>query len=256
MKLHCRLLPLFALVVAAGPLARAIPDAEATAGRLTLRNLADAVVGVRLTIVLKVSVNGRDLPPREIPVDVNGTVMTGDGLTVTSLAAVDPKSAYDVVRIQMQTTGMPADLLSSEMKSIRIRLADGTEVPARLIGKDAARDIAFFGPENPSRSFTFVDFRRAAESATAMADCLHLMRLTDAMGRIAVVRPGVIVAITERPRRMILTSTDLYQDGVGCPVFDGEGRLIGVCLRYLDKDLARGPVVVPAAEILEQANAL
>ncbi len=114
MKLPLRFVLIGLLSFAAEvPSGRAIPEAEATAGRLALRNLADAVVSVKLSVMIKASINGRDLPPRETNVDVNATVITAEGLTVTSLAAVDPKMAYDALRQQMAQNGLPTDLIGT-----------------------------------------------------------------------------------------------------------------------------------------------
>ncbi len=146
------------------------------------------------------------------------------------------------------------------MKAVRIRLADGTELPTEQVGKDPVRDLAFFAPVQSAaakgRTFTYVDLHQAAESAVVLGDCLHLMRLGDTMQRIAVVRPGSIIAVRERPRRLFVTSTDLYTEGVGCPVFDAEGRVLGICLRFMDNDIPHSPVVVPAADVAEQAGNL
>ena len=73
------------------------------------------------------------------------------------------------------------------------------------------------------------------------------------MQRTPVIRPGVIVGIIERPRRLLLVSTDAYADGIGCPLFDAQGRVLGICLRYVVGNVSKGIVVVPAAEVADQA---
>ena len=252
MKHTIRLLSaLAALGSVLAPPARALPEAEATAGRLVLRRLADAIVAVKVTVTLKVYVNGRPAPPNMTNVEVNGTVVTPEGVTVASLAAVDPKMIFEGMRAQ---TPMMVELEGSEYKDLRLRLADGTEIPAKILGRDPASDIVLIGPAaGPGgRSFTFVDLRQAPDAATVLGYCFHLSRLGEGMQRIAVVRPGEIIGIVERPSRRLVTSTDAYVDNVGCPVFDGQGRVLGISLRLLVDGLAKGVVVVPSIEVARQ----
>jgi hypothetical protein len=77
----------------------------------------------------------------------------------------------------------------------------------------------------------------------------HLSRLPEAMQRTALVRPCTVTGIIERPRRLLLVSTDWFGDVLGCPVFDAQGRVLGICLRTLVDGMPRGIVVVPAADI-------
>ncbi len=238
------------------PGARALPDAEATAGRLALRRYGDAVVAVRLTVVLKVSLNGRNAPPSESTVDVNGTVITPEGVTVTSLNAVDPKMIFESMRSQMGPSAMGADLLGSEVKALRLRLADGREIPARILGREPALDIVLIGPAAPApaggATYTFVDLRESPDAATVLGTCFHLVRLGDALQRPAVVRPGAIIAVLERPSRRFLVDTDFHADGLGCPVFDAQGRVLGICLRQLVDSVPKGMVVIPSADVARQ----
>ncbi len=241
-----------ALVTALAPGARALPDAETIAGRLLVRRFADSIVTVKLTVILKVSVNSGTVPPTQTNVETNGTLVTPEGVTVASLNAVDPKMIFESMRSQMNQN-MSVYLDGSETKALRIRLADGTEIPAKILGQDPTRDIVLIGPAKPAaRTFTFVDLRQSPESVSVLGDCFHLVRLSDAMQRTPVVRPGVITGIMERPSRRFLVSTDAYSDGLGCPMFDAQGLVLGICLRHLVDDLARGLVVVPATEIALQ----
>jgi hypothetical protein len=41
---------------------------------------------------------------------------------------------------------------------------------------------------------------------------------------------------------------------VGCPVFDIQGRVLGIGLRYVVNGLSKGTVVVPAADVAEVAS--
>jgi hypothetical protein len=79
----------------------------------------------------------------------------------------------------------------------------------------------------------------------------HLSRLAEAMQRAPLMRPCTITGIIERPRRLLLVSTDWFADTLGCPVFDAQGRVLGICLRYMVDGVVKGTVVVPAADVAE-----
>ena len=150
---------------------------------------------------------------------------------------------------------MPVDLGQSELKAVRLRLPDGTEVPAKVVWKDAAHDVALLAPEDAAaaarRPFTWVNLNDAPEAAMLLGNYYHLSRLPEAMQRTPLVRPCTVTGIIERPRRLLLVSTDWFGDVLGCPVFDAQGRVLGICLRYLVDGTPRGIVVVPAADIAE-----
>jgi len=244
---------LAALLSVAIPGARALPEAEATAGRLVLRRYADAIVAVRATVTIRISVNGRHAPPSASNVDMNGTIVTPEGVTVTSLSALDPQMIFATLRQTMGPAASAADLEGSEVKALRLRLADGREIPAKILARDPSRDLALVGPAEAvpvgRGTFPFVDLRESPEAATVLGTCFHLSRTGEGMQRAALIRPGAIIAILERPSRLFVVDTDLYADGLGCPVFDAQGRVLGVCLRLLVDGLPRGIVVVPSADV-------
>lgn len=256
MKLTIRpLVVCTALALAALPDIRALSDAEAAAGRLIFRKYADAVVVVKLSMSLKITVGDRVLPPNDNKVDINGTVIESSGLTVTSLSAIDPRVIFDAVRPQLAPPGVPVQLGQTELKGVRLRLADGTEVPAKVVWKDAARDVALLAPEDAAaagqRTFTWVNLNEAPEAAMLLGNYYHLSRLNEAMQRIPQMRPCTITGIVERPRRLLLVTTEGFTDALGCPVFDAQGRVLGICLRYMADGAVKGTVVVPAADVAD-----
>jgi len=56
-------------------------------------------------------------------------------------------------------------------------------------------------------------------------------------------RASTVIGIVERPRRLLLVSTDMYPDTLGCPVFDADGRVLGISLHIVEKGLPKGTVV-------------
>jgi hypothetical protein len=245
----------FALVLVALALARppaqALPDAAATAGRLILRHYADAVVTVKATVILKITVEGRFVPPQENKIDIAGTVIAPTGLTVTSLSSIDPKVLFESIRAKLMGGGAGVQLSQSETNDLKLRLGDGTEVPAKIVWRDADRDLAFIAPTGAGgRTFACVNLAEAPAAAVVLGDYYELARLPEGLLRTPVVRSSTIIGIIERPRRMFLISTE----GLGCPIFDPQGHVLGVSLYFVVKGLPSGNVVVPAGDIAESAS--
>ncbi len=240
--------------VLAAPLAQALPESEAVAGRLILRRYADAVVTIKGTLSMTVSVGDRNMPPQDSRIDVSGTVIAPIGLTVTSLGALDPKPIFESFRTRMSTQGMSLTLVGSELKDLRLVLGDGTEIPARIVGKDPDRDVALLVPTaktaNGGRSFTCVDLGTAPVTAQILGVYFSLSRGVEDLKRIPMIREVTVAAIMERPRRLFLVTTD----SLGCPVFDVKGQVLGVCLRYLVNNQGIAFVVLPSADIVDAAN--
>jgi hypothetical protein len=63
-----------------------------------------------------------------------------------------------------------------------------------------------------------------------------------------------VAAIIERPRRLLIVTTDSFPDAIGCPVFDPKGRALGICLHFMENGLPKGTVLVPAADVAAAAG--
>jgi hypothetical protein len=243
---------LIALVSAAPLQTSALPEGDATAGRLIARRFADAIVAVKGTAIMRITVDDRVLPPTEQKFDVNGTVITPIGLTVTSLNAIDPRALYETNRAQMHPTGQAISLGKTEFKAIKLWLSDGTEIPVKIVWKDVDQDLVFLLPEGPGRggrTFSYVDLNDAPEAARLLGDYFQLSRAADVLQRVVLVRSAAITGIVERPRRRLLVSTDVFADTVGCPVFDSQGKVLGINLRLMENGLPKASVLLPAADV-------
>ncbi|HEX2852503.1 MAG TPA: hypothetical protein VHO24_04635 [Opitutaceae bacterium] len=231
---------------------RAASEADATAGRALVKRYADAIVGVELVVTLKVKVGDREQPPREQRIEVNGTVISSDGLTLTSLAEVDPQTAFDAMRVA--GGGRAPELVGAEFKEVKLRLADGKEVPARFVLKDADLDLAFMAPdvaadaEKPSFP-SFVKLEEKTEGAL-LDSFFYLARASKALQRVPLIRTTEIRGIVEKPRRFYLM-TDV---SLGTPTFSGKGQLLGITLQNFANGRQAGLVVLPAADIAEIAK--
>src|SRR4030095_11283458 len=96
-----------------------------------------------------------------------GTVISPNGLTVTTLGQVDPQATLEALRSGSSSARMP-EIVGSEFKEVKLRLADGKEGAARFVPKGAALGLAFMAPEtsaeNPA-NFPHVKLEEIASGA-------------------------------------------------------------------------------------------
>jgi hypothetical protein len=238
-----------ACAFAANPLMTAAPEQNAVAARTLVKRYADAVIGVELVVTLKVKMGDREAAPQERRIEVNGTVISPTGLTVTSLAVVDPQSSYDAARQQDSRV----QLVSADFKEVKLRLADGTEIPARFVLKDSDLDLAFMAPDTAAnataREFTHVKLAEPAEAAL-LEEFYYVARAPKVLQRIPLVRSGEIMGIIEKPRKLYLLS----DQSIGTPVFDVQGRILGISVQNFAGGRPAGMVVMPSADIAEMAK--
>lgn len=243
---------LFRAVTLAGVLAlplSAASEAEATAGRALAKRYADAIVGIELVVTMKVKMGDREAPPSERRMEANGTVISASGLTVTSLATVDPQVQFEMARAFPGARG--AELVGTDFKEVKLRLADGKELPARFVLKDADLDLAFMAPEGTeaAREFAHVNLEQPAEGAV-LGTYFYVSRASKTLQRVPLVRTSEITGIVEKPRRFFLM-TDY---ALGAPMFDAQGRVLGITLQYLANNRPGGFVVLPAPDIADIAK--
>jgi S1-C subfamily serine protease len=235
----------------AAPL-RAASGADAEAGRALVKRYADAIVGVELVVTLKVKVGDREQPPRERRIETNGTVISPDGLTVASLAEVDPQTTFEAMRASGAARG--AELLGAEFKEVKLRLANGKEVPARFVLKDADLDLAFMAPDVAAdeEKPTFPSYVKLDEATegTVLDTFYYVGRAPKVLQRVPLVRTSEVMGVVEKPRRFYLM-TDLR---LGSPMFDAKGRVLGITLQNFASGLQTGYVVLPSADIAEIAK--
>jgi hypothetical protein len=242
---------LLALALMSAPAGlRALPDSEAKVGRDLVKRCADSIVGVEMVVTLKMTLGDRAMPPRENKIDINGTVLNSAGLTVTSLGAIDPRTQLEAMR-GMMAAGGRLEISDTDYKEVKLRLADGTEVPARVVLKDGDLDLAFIAPDPAAgkREFTSVKLDDAAEGVV-LNNYFIVSRAPKALQRVPLVRPSLVAGIVEKPRRMYL----LTDQQLGCPVFDQQGRVLGVSVQNLSGGRSSGLVVLPAADVAEIAK--
>lgn len=243
------------LLVSALPTLRAASESDAAAGRALVKRYADAVVSVELVVTLKLKMGDREAPPREQRIEVNGTVISPSGLTVTTLGQVDPQATLELLRAGAPGGGRMPEIVGSEFKEVKLRLADGKEVPARFVLKDADLDLAFMAPEpgaNGERQFPYVKLEDAAVGEV-LGNYFYVGRAAKIQQRVPLVRTTEIVGVVEKPRRFYLMTDQLTQ-WMGTPVLTAQGRVLGITLQHFANGQRSGLVVLPAEDIAEMAK--
>ena len=235
-------------------------DSEATAGRDLSRRFADAVVGVELVATIKISIGGHAAPPREVRLDANGTVISADGLTVTSLIEIDPRrTAEAATRNLTLAGGQRVQIGETEYRDVKLLLADGAEIPAKIVFTDADRDLAFLAPVTDAaaakRGFTWVRLADAAEPAV-LGSYFVVSRAPKSLQRVPEIHASTIEGIVEKPRQFFIP----YGFVTGCPMLDLQGRVLGLCLTQIVDGhpmLVGGHpsgIIMPAADVADLAR--
>ena len=115
----------------------------------TLQTYEKAVISVDLVLKSSevrgprgqiVQVSGR-LPGQQQKGHGQATIVDPSGLAVTSLSALNPKRSGNLGPIAIQ--------IVSQLQTAKYHLADGTEIPVRVVLKDEDLDVAFLAPLKP-----------------------------------------------------------------------------------------------------------
>ena len=234
-------------------------DTKAVA-RATFASTKDAVISV--TAVLKMEVGGRGARGQDV--EMCGTVIGADGLTVVSATTLNPAIA---LLDNLEKAGGDERLGGKpkvDLSQIQYRLADGTEVPARLAYQDKDLDLAFLVPDQKEGEklpkFAVVEVK-PGPTAQELDDAFCVTRLAKHMSYTPAVMIGQIVAVVTKPRTVYdfaITGTPVP----GSPVFTGDGSLLGFMLMHRDggggarevRALLGGGgeiVIMPAADVAE-----
>lgn len=238
----------------------AAPLASAATGPLKEKALAlsaahkDSVLFLSAVVELEVSAGDNPAKKEEKKIELLGTVINKDGLIVAPLSALDVAAAVDgrTVNTQQGPIKLSAKATTKEMK---ILLPDGTEVPAKLVFKDADLDLAFIRPEKPDTvKLTPINTAETAKFS-ALDDVIILGRLGKDLNREPVTMTGEIISIVTKPRTFARVGTQ----SLGMPVFNSEGKFIGLGINRFpakgDNEGSNAPanVVLPAADLIESA---
>ena len=141
----------------------------------------------------------------------SGFIISADGYVVTNNHVVAPASR------------------NGEIKSITVTMPNGTEYPARLIGRDEASDLAVLKIDG-QRSLPFVRFGDSAKSRVGD----WVIAIGNPFGLGGTVTAGIISAVYRNTGsgsaydRYIQTDTAINRGNSGGPMFDMNGNVIGI----------------------------
>ena len=248
MRLVSILIAAFAVVV----LHAQSPDERAAARELVKRK-GDAVAMVLATLKIRATVGGQE-QTMDQQAAANGTILDAGGLTVLSLSTLQPD---DMMARSISARVRPDTKIdvSSEPSGIRMHLADGREMPMKLVLRDQDLDLAFVRPATPPATpVTYID------SPSAKASLLDLLfviqRTSEANGWATAASFGIVQLVVDKPRLYyVVASPTTGASVLGSPVFEPSGRFVGVVVMRASG--GRGPAltsVLPADDIREIAQ--
>jgi hypothetical protein len=254
MKRPIKVIVLSAAVSSAAltPRMLAVSDTQAENGRALVKRYADSIISVECVATITVTVGEHTQPPRENKVEVNGTVISETGLTVTVLSAIDPRGQIEAMA-SARGVSQKVDVGETEFKDVKLRLANNTEVPAVIVLKDPDLNLIFIAPvadaATPQRTFPYVSLEKSA-SGEVLDNFFVVTRAGKSLQRVPMVRTSVIIGIVEKPRRLYLMSEQV----LGVPVFDPTGLVLGISTQYLENGRPSSHVVLTAADVAELAK--
>ena len=236
------------LVLAWVPLGAQSQDDRAFARDLIAKK-SSAFITVLATGKMHMTMNGKEAT-NDLPVNIGATVLTPQGLAVTSLSAIQPENFLNA-RARAQGGAAAQMQVTSEITDIRMRLPDGREVPAQVVLRDADLDLAFLRPTDaPAQPMAVVT--EASGKPAVMDLVITLSRTDENLGYRAIGSFGTVEIVIDRPRTYYLLN-----DGrtVGSPVFDMQGRLVGITVTRATGGRGGPSIgVLPADDIREVAK--
>ena len=224
----------------------------------------DAIVNVRVSLKVRMSMGGREVQSMDDTLESVATVIDPSGLTVMSLSGLDP-GALMTRLIGASAQGDQKMQIVSEPSDVRMRLPDGLELPATIVLRDQDLDLAFVRPTaKPSAPLTAINLSDTTRPAI-LDDVVVLSRL----GRVGGWAPAAVLysvgAIIEKPRTFFVLNGAA---GTGTPAFMANGKLVGLLtIRQIDpgrmsmfgmmggnEGAGMMPVILPAADVAEIAR--
>jgi hypothetical protein len=255
-RMHIRLAiaSLMIVAVAAGSTARA--DEDLDRARQIYQARQDGILWIEASVKLLVSAEGFPTQTREDTVQAIGTVIDEGGLMVASLSDLDPAVQIDGRKQRNPQTGQTMTLsANTEFQEVKVRLADKTEVPARIVMKDVDWDLVFVQIDTASDEFTDQKLEPVNLAADAEAQELEklviLSRMSKNMKYIPAVSMGRIAAVAKRPRTLYIS-----QGGqLGAPAFKLNGQALGIFVVWRNRaEGSQARVILPSRDVLDIAK--
>jgi hypothetical protein len=154
---------------------------------------------------------------------------------VTSLTNLNPQSLLKL-RLGQLGGGQNMDI-DCQVQEVKYRLTDGTEVPARIVLKDEDLDLAFLAPIKPldeqaKAKIAAIPLDATPAPVNVLDPTIFIDRMGEGMNYIGTLSLGRIAAVLTKPRTCYLSSGGT----LGLPVFNREGKLMGVLCRCISAE--------------------
>ena len=203
--------------------APSVPETESVAEMLS--RLEDryrqSVVQVRYTQQVMVSTGE---PPQEEELITTGLVIAADGTVLVSGMIYEPfNQVPHGVGIRFPATVSRA---VAQVSDARIRLADGNEYSATLLGRDSEADVAFFRIEGEGRRFQPVVFGKPPMASVGQ-EVVVISLLPEPLGPALAVELTRVQAVVSNPSKGFVVGTGAA-DPVGSLVCDLDGTPLGM----------------------------
>jgi hypothetical protein len=189
-------------------------------------------------------------------------MIDSSGLTVASYVSLNPTAAMGNIRLP---GGQGTVSFRGDLSDVKICLADGTEIPARVVLKDEDLDLAFIMPKDElekqaADQLAAVDLSKPAPKAARLDQVVRLSRLGKDMNRELVVELDRVSAIIAKPRMLYI----IGGAQPGSPVFTIAGDLLGIVTFHKKPDasetlsrntgVAGMPVILPTGDVKKIAD--
>jgi len=225
-------------------------DRTADKGRKIAAEFKEAVLTVQVVIKIKFQSS-----EQEYRMETTGTVINPEGLTVVALSSIDPTSVMRSVGPRRQTQ------TESEVTGLTLLLADGAEVPAKIVLRDVDLDLAYLRPiEKPAKPMPYIDLKKDAK-VRLLDTVVTITRLGKVANRVYSAAFERIEAVVEKPRRFYIPGDDPTHTAQGAPAFTLDGKIVGVFVLRAIRNTGGGPgqdnvavILLPAQDILEGAE--
>jgi hypothetical protein len=211
-------------------------------GRKVLKTAENAMVGLTAIAKIQIKASGTSggSAERELKIDCTSLVIDSSGLSVTSLTNLNPQNALPRMRAAGRGGEATEVTFECELRGIKMRLPDGTELPARILLKDDDLDLAFLAPNDPlseanKKKIATVPLD-AAKTAEVLDSIIQLGRTGKEFNYAPTVQLGHIAAVLTKPRTYYLGASS----GLGTPVFSEQGKLTGMVTRFVSADKEAG----------------
>ena len=231
--------------------------ADAQAVRELVARDGEAVVPLRIVLSMKVTMQGREMPSQERENEALGTVIDKTGLIVSSYFAVDPVGATSNLRTEEQ--------IDSEIKTAKLVMKDGTELPLKVVLRDADLDLIFLRAQQPIELPAAVTLSEKGPDLELGDEVIVLSRLGTVGNRVPSVAPDCVQAVIDKPRRLYVTDTISSITALGCPAYTSKGELAGIVTMKVSADEAAAgvlgglrsqilPAILPVADVFDDAQ--